>query len=421
MELAYKVQAKIKSTYRLDIGLHWAITHSDIERLQDILAQGNVSALKLHVNMDGGWEDRHRRHDSLFNIMRHPSTQSVAILGAPAGFIQGSSLLFQKEGFPNLRHLYIDLSSMKENFPDLRGLLARTTGLSSLGFQGDIDDLSLVRLFMEIAECQTYPITFTSRSLCIPPLATLSDQSPTLHHYLSHFLGVLDVNGVTLSLVLKGDIKVSAVVDALAKVEMDPIGVKTLELRNVLGQSIKNVATIVSRSELSSLVIDLTWEGEERVQILESIQWKHIRSLDIEVDKESTGTRAMKALVEGRDKEKGQVELDYFEFYSRSFFRMSSEWAAQCKSFVASTSIKRLVLGVDMTPSDMESVLNSMDVTRLELIWLRAEGYSSSEVDRVLDCLTNAHNLQKVELAYHFPTQEQIQRMQERGVTLCSV
>ncbi|KAG0200835.1 hypothetical protein BGX31_003980, partial [Mortierella sp. GBA43] len=72
----------------------------------------------------------------------------------------------------------------------------------------------------------------------------------------------------------------------------------------------------------------------------------------------------------------------------------SSECAALFKSFVASTSLKGLYLFVLMTPSDMESVLNSMDVSRLEEILLRAKGYSSPQVDCVLDCLTNAHNLQ---------------------------
>jgi hypothetical protein len=68
----------------------------------------------------------------------------------------------------------------------------------------------------------------------------------------------------------------------------------------------------------------------------------------------------------------------------------------------------------------MESVLNSMDVSRLEVISLRAKRYSSEQVDRVLDCLTNAHNLQKVALRYMYytPTQEQKERMQERGVNL---
>ncbi|KAI8349320.1 hypothetical protein B0O80DRAFT_460393 [Mortierella sp. GBAus27b] len=71
-----------------------------------------------------------------------------------------------------------------------------------------------------------------------------------------------------------------------------------------------------------------------------------------------------------------------------------------------------------MTHSDMESVLNSMDMSRLERLWLRAKGYSSSEVDRILDCLTNAHNLQRATLSFYTPTKEQILRMQQRRVTL---
>jgi hypothetical protein len=194
----------------------------------------------------------------------------------------------------------------------------------------------------------------------------------------------------------------------------------TMDTPHRLGDTcIKNLAATVSLSELRSLVIELEGkEGEERAQILESIQWKHIRSLYIRMDKASTGTRAMKALVEGRDKEQGQVELDYFRFFSYSNDTVSSEFLALCKSFVASTSIKTLELSVTMTSSDMESVLNSMDVSRLEVIELWAKGYSSDQVDRVLDCLENARKLTSVKLSSYTPTEEQIQRMQERGVTL---
>jgi hypothetical protein len=63
-------------------------------------------------------------------------------------------------------------------------------------------------------------------------------------------------------------------------------------------------------------------------------------------------------------------------------------------------------------------VLNSMDVSRLEYVGLWTSGYSSKEVDGVLDCLVNAHKLRGVVLDDYTPTQEQEKRMQQRGVTL---
>ncbi|KAI8348936.1 hypothetical protein B0O80DRAFT_461441 [Mortierella sp. GBAus27b] len=57
-----------------------------------------------------------------------------------------------------------------------------------------------------------------------------------------------------------------------------------------------------------------------------------------------------------------------------------------------------------------------MEMSRLEKIRLSAKGYSSEQVDRVLDCLTNAHNLKAVVLDWY--TQEQTQRMEQRGVLL---
>ncbi|KAI8359025.1 hypothetical protein B0O80DRAFT_485048 [Mortierella sp. GBAus27b] len=307
----YQALERSRSVFELDIALDWDTTQSDFKKLRDIVRVTSIGALRIDLKHQSGptsdFLNRSKRHDPIFDIMRRPSTHSIAISGVPEDFIERSGLQTRNDDFPNLRHRSID--SLKE--------------------------------------------------LCV------------------------------------------------------------MEDGQLGGAQIKYLSTVVSWSELRRLVINLTGdEGEERVQILESIQWKHMRTLEIYMDKESVGTRAMKALVEGRDKEQGQVELDYFKFYSDTYEIVSSECAALFKSFVASTPIKELRLFVTMTPSDMESVLNSMDVTRLEVIRLRAQGYSSSEVDCVLDCLTNAHNLQNVELPQYTPTQEQKKRMHERGVTL---
>ncbi|KAI8349610.1 hypothetical protein B0O80DRAFT_429020 [Mortierella sp. GBAus27b] len=414
MELADQLLAKVTSTKELDVGLYWNIAESDFEWLRDILAQTNVNTMKLQVNMGGGSNDD--RHDSFFSVMRHPSVQSVTIMQPSIQMVQHPALLSCDDKFSSLRFLDIDLSSsIKGHIAGLKYLVAKAPNLSSLTFHGDIDDLTLIRVYIAVAEHQKYPITFGSRSLCIPPLTIASPQPLAAHQYLNH---LLDVGGPKIDeIVLEGSADEEGMVDAIANVEGQSIGLKNLKVGGKMqgGQYVQNVARIVSRSELPRLWIDLRGE-EERVQILESIQWKHIRSLSIRVDRESVETRAMKALVEGRDKEKGQVELDYFEFWSHSFETVSSEFPALCKSFVASTSIENLYLWVHVTPSDMESVLKSMDMSRLRWITLWPEGYSSNQVDCILDCLNNAHNLQKVWLYLYDRTQEQIQRMKVRGV-----
>jgi hypothetical protein len=229
-------------------------------------------------------------------------------------------------------------------------------------------------------------------------------------------------------LILNGRAKeAEAAVDILFKLEGSATGLKKLSLKGSFEERgdefFKKVASVISRHEVDKLEVDRTESGEEGeggerlLSALEGDQWKHIRGLMIAVDGERVGTHAMRALVERRD---GPVELDDFIFVSfpPSSETVSSECAALFKSFVASTSIKTLYLWFQMTPSDTESVLNSMDVSRLQEIYLTVDGYSSEQVDGVLDCLTNAHNLQEVKLYSFTPTQEQMKRMQERGVEL---
>ncbi|KAI8359004.1 hypothetical protein B0O80DRAFT_259828 [Mortierella sp. GBAus27b] len=343
--------------------------------------------------------------------MRHPSIHSIAIIGAPEDFIERSSLQTRNDDFSNLRHLGIDLSSLKKDITGIRALVSRAPLLSKLAL--GVSENEIAQVYIAIAEYQTYQITLNHALRISPPTSGLRQSTDTADNMKELFrlyderIEILEPGRSELA---------GSIVDAFGSSRKE---LRVTDSGKLGGAQIKYLSTVVSWSELRSLEIDLRWEeGEERAQILESIQWKHMRRLTIQMDKGSTGTRAMKALVEGRNKEKGQVELDYFYLCSRSHDIVLSECASLCKSFVASTSIKELYLWVPMTPSDMESVLNSMDVTRLEVIYLRAFGYSSSEVDRVLDCLTNAHNLQIVVLPFYTPTQEQIQRMQQRGVTL---
>ncbi|KAI8358920.1 hypothetical protein B0O80DRAFT_495570 [Mortierella sp. GBAus27b] len=424
-EQFYQALGKARSVYELKIGLAWETTQSEFKKLRDSLLVSNVGALYIDLKYQGGPTsdvlNRNKRYDPILDIMRHPPIQSVTITGA-RDFIKRSSLVSRNDDFSNLRHLAIG-GGLQHDVPSVKAMISRAQNLSSLTFHETADNCLLIALYISVAEYLTCPMTLTDRSLCVQPPSTRLHRRLAAHQYLDHLLDhLVNVNDPNMGYIeLHGYEHEEGVLEAFTKQERDRRYLKTINLcpsRGLGSQFIKKVATVVSRSELRSLCIDLRGE-EERVQILESIQWKHIRRLTIQMDKESTGTRAMEALVEGRDKEKGQVELDYFRFYCRYSETVSSECAALCKSFVASTSIKDLVLVVQMTPSDTESVLNSMDVTRLERIGLRVIGYSTSEVDRVLDCLTNAHNLKAVQhCCFYTPTQEQIQRMQKRGVTL---
>ncbi|KAG0218771.1 hypothetical protein BGX31_011497 [Mortierella sp. GBA43] len=296
---------------------------------------------------------------------------------------------------------------------DVKDLTIKNTELSTNIIK--IGDHKLAELLVAVAQHRTHPITLAFRSLCIPPLRTRSHQGLAPHQYLGYLLNGANVD----ELKLFGDAHEEAVVDAFARLESTSL--KTLELqsvsREVGSQCFKNLATVVSRSELRVLGIHLEREWG-RALILESIQWKHLRRLDVTVNTESVGRSAMKALVEGRDKWDGPAELDHFMYLWESSSTVSVEQRALWKSIVASTSIKDLWLHVRMAPSDMELVLKTADVSRLENIALRADGFSSSQVDRVLDCLTDARNLRWVGLHSYRPTLDQKARMQARGVDL---
>ncbi|KAG0218864.1 hypothetical protein B0O80DRAFT_259384 [Mortierella sp. GBAus27b] len=371
-EEAYRALEKAKSFHQLDIDLGENTAQRDFERLSDFLDKSNVGSLKLRVNLKGnlagGVSNHFQRHDSIFDIMRHPSTHSVSIMGAPRDFVRQSSLLGQSEEFPSLRHMEIDLTKLKEDIPSIKCLIVNAPDLSSLDLQGDIDDSILLRLFMAIAEHQTCPINLASKQLCIPPLTTAPNQSLDSHQYLAH---LLNVDGVRIDqLVLEGCTDEEAIVEAFAKVERDRTGLKELTIRGVCKrqgeQFIQNVARIVSRSELDRLVIQL--EGEERrVKILESIQWKHIRHLSIDMHTENVGRLAVEALVNGRDNVEGPVELESFQFNTPSSETITAEHAELVRSFVASTLVNGRHLLV-VVPSNTESMVKA---AAKEEIWMR--------------------------------------------------
>ncbi|KAI8348933.1 hypothetical protein B0O80DRAFT_501642 [Mortierella sp. GBAus27b] len=336
-ELTDELLARCKGAQEVDIRFYWDADESDLARLRDGLANTHVNGVKLYVNVDDSSDDgestRIQRNNALFDMMGHSSIDSVTVM-KPLNYKASRC-----DEFSNLKDLDINLSSIKEDISGLKYLLSNEIG-GSLTFQGYVDDLFLVGLYRSIAEHQKSPIIFTFRKRRIPPIA--SHKSFSGHQYQSHLLSLVSIQVDHLR--LSGKAVEEAAVDILVKLERGATGLKKLSLKGSFeergDQFFKNVASVISRHKVNNLEIDVGGTKEEE------------------------GVRVL-------------------------------EWAALCKSFVASTSIRELQLYVEMTPSETESVLNSMDMSRLEEIRLRAEGYSSSEVDRVLDCLTNAHNLRK--------------------------
>ncbi|KAI8358831.1 hypothetical protein B0O80DRAFT_442223 [Mortierella sp. GBAus27b] len=152
--------------------------------------------IDLCVDMDddstSNISDRIRGHDAVFEIMRHPSVDTIIIKKAPKDLIQQSSLLSRHEDVFNVKHLEIDFPSTKEDISGLKCLVSKAPTLSSLTFHGDIADSLLVELYTAVAEYQTYPITFAIRSLVIPPLTTTRQALPVDQH-LSHLRSLIGI------------------------------------------------------------------------------------------------------------------------------------------------------------------------------------------------------------------------------------
>ena len=77
-----------------------------------------------------------------------------------------------------------------------------------------------------------------------------------------------------------------------------------------------HLSSIVAQSELTNIVL---WMGDTdvRVRILETIQWPHLRYLEIYPTPRDLGDeRVMRALVDGVQKMSDKVELDLFIFWS---------------------------------------------------------------------------------------------------------
>jgi hypothetical protein len=422
-EQFYLSLEKAKSVYELDIRLQWDMTQSDFKRLRDALAKTNVGVLTFYTwNDDGPTNDilnRNQRYEPVFDIMRHPSIQSVKIQECPRNFVKWSSLQSHKDGFPSLRHLDIDVEHLRYDISGLKSLVARTPNLSSLTITDDRGDF--LEIYNAIAEHQTYPVFFPSQSLRIfPP----TNKSPPVATNLKDKADMVKVLGGRIDTVVltKHELDYSTV-SGFAKAIEDGSKLKELTLqkigRNLSEQCIRDLASIVTRSELRKLEINLE-NDEERVRILESIQWTHIRELEIRMEQRGFETRVMKALVDGAKEVSGKIELEEFSFHSvkDNDVSLTIPEDGLLQAFFSLTSLKKLLLGVDMTFEQTLSLLRSVDISRMQNLNLWTQGFDSAEVDAVLECLQYATGLRSIGLWPADITYEQKERMKTKGIQL---
>jgi hypothetical protein len=445
-EQFYIALEKAKSVYELRITFDnaWDTTQSDLKRFRDALAKSNVGVLDLdltaytiqHVSVkqygsiqvpkrtavdtDGPTSDilnRNHRYDPIFDIMQHPSIQSVAIRNAPLNLVKRSSLQSRNVDFSNLRHLSIDLEYFREDISGIKSVVAKAPNLSSLTFYRAFDG-SFLPIYNAIAKYQTYPVFFQNQPLRILPPMNESSQSTTDLKDMADLLKVLGgrIEAVGLDSEDLSDSAVSGFVKAIENGSR----LKGLRLgrarRNLSEQCIKDLISIVARSELRRLDIHLV---KERVYILEPIQWEYLRVLRIRMNELCLETRVMRILIDGAKKLPGRIQLKEFtltgEFNSDSQFVPGD---GLLPAFLSSASLKKLQLRVSMTLEETLSLLRLVDLSQMQRLCLYAKGFDLAKVVAVLDCLQHATELRYISLHGAAITVEQKERMKARGVQL---
>jgi hypothetical protein len=313
---------------------------------------------------------------------------------------------------------------MKDDIRGVMYMITKASNISSLAIgTGTLrrygDNRYVLEAYHAIAEHRTYPINFKDLHLVIPPTPRESNQSMATQECMEQLLKFYCENGseTTLDAAHLDELTV----DALAETTKNGSEFKELYLRQTeqLGDAfINNLSSILGRSELNYIEIWMRYDSG-RVRILESIQWKHLRRLIIQLAPGTFETRVMQILVDGVTKMSEKVELDTFRFEPET--RDTSLTLPEgdlLRDFVSSASIERLELKVEMTLEQILSLLKLTDFSRLETLVLWAKDFDSVKVDAVLDGLQHASKLDYLRLIGANITKEQYRRIKPRGVTL---
>jgi len=365
---------------------------------------------------------RNQLYDPILDIMRHRSIQSFTIRG-PRDFSRQSSLLSRNYDFSHLQHLDISLRELKDDIRGVMYMITKVSNLSSLAIgTGPLEsgDSYVLEAYNAIAEHRTYPINFKDFHLVIPPTPRESNQSMATQECMEKLLKFYcEYGSETLNTNLLDEVVVDTLAKAIATTNGSAFKTLLLGRNDQQGDSfINNISSIVSKSELNHINIH-TKEDPGRVRILESIQWKHLRTLYIYLQPGTFETRVMRTLVEGVTKMSEKVELDWFRFMGETWDTpLTLTEGSLLQTFVAAVSFRILVLLVDMTLEQILSLLKSTDFSRLETLFLWAKDFDSVKVDAILDGVGHATKLRLLELEHANITDEQRGRMKSRGITL---
>ncbi|KAF9352117.1 hypothetical protein BGX26_010007 [Mortierella sp. AD094] len=391
----YDATRKAKGVLDLDVSLRWNQDYTDFIKLKNMISKLNVRSIRVDLNSPTGFDiDSNSieslRYDPIFEILRLPSMESFEVIGVPKDFFKRPNSLPKKADLSKLRRLRISgpwtVDGPGQDFDaynaKLVWLVAKPQNLTNLHLDSSIERLPAV--FSAIAKYQTYLIIINDSYLHVLPPTRESRLSKAALQDLPHLFKVHGARLETLDLE-KFPLDDLAV-EALAGATRKGSNLKRLYWRgdseHLSGKSMKALADIVAQSELIALEVELKGD-DTRVCILESIQWKFMRSLDI-IERHENQERAMRALLNGMEKME-RVGLETFHYDTVN------------------------------TTAALQGM--SVDLSRLESLYLRCDGWSSSEVQIILDALQHAGQLRYIRMIYADITKHK-EQMHAKGIKI---
>ncbi|KAG0212875.1 hypothetical protein BGX31_001379, partial [Mortierella sp. GBA43] len=393
---------RTQSVYDLKVELKWDTTYGDLKDLYEALCKTRLEALELgfdvRENQDSDIVGHGYRYDPILDIMRHPSIRTFSLTRTPIKFFTRPTVSIRDYLFDNLRHMEIDLISVDVVPLGLKSLVIKTPHLVSLILT--MDSHRVPAAYSAIAKHQKCPIVFKNQWLRIlPPPSDTLQPNTTIQDMTDMFRihgGQIEAWDVyTLDWPDKSAVRAFA--EAAAK---NGSKLKDLTLKNVNSRMdsdyIESICDIVAHSDLCSLNIDLTEYMYYR-QILEWVQWDHLRKLSVVMDTYSDMESIMD---EFTDDNTEILNLEYFKINQVGPCQMTNVVIEWLQSTLSSAKLQHLEICWEMTGKQVLDLIRSMDLSRLEYLDLWTNGMSVAEVQMALDMLGHAPELQTLHIRH---------------------
>jgi len=414
----YRALENAKSVYELKIALCWDTTYRDYKLLRNTLYKTNVSALKFVCYGISSWNrsmlERGQTYNPIFDIMRHPTLQYMTIANQPYHLLKRSTSTSHDHSYANLR--YLDLSELNMrmdteiDIPRLARLIEQAQNLNILLLHTRWEQLPAL---YQAIEAHSYPIVFKNLSLRIlpPPPGQSKIAIPDLTQ-------LFKIHGGRIETCRLDDTPNDAAVQAFAEATQNGSKLKELVLHRPgqrLGDGyVRGLAKVVAQSELRKLHIEMGDE-EECERVLKGLHLKHLQQLWVTLGDNAQWTKVMSALVDGRARSGEGTELEHLVLESNGTAFAAQE---QLLSFASLPSLKHLELFWTMTVEQVKALIGSIDHTELKNLSLSAEHFSVAEVQAILEAIPHPTELKVVCLRWAPATEEQIELMKTKGISL---